>query len=222
MPETTQLPNHPRRVGALTSLAAVLGCDTDGAPCRPVITGIHAPPALPWDERNKWLRKVRRLIAECKDKRESFPHKAESVARAMAELGDVCKASIDYIAAKAGCVENTVKACIAWLESKGALTWSNTRTKDKSGRIVRGVNVYTLIENFAGATAVIARTRRAIWRERPKVITVSKGNDCPGILNSDKYTDPYAAMRRLSQIAKARTKELHKAYLAQRAARYAT
>jgi hypothetical protein len=197
-------PNQPRRIGTLKSLAALLGCDADGAPRRPVVASNYVPPALPWDERNKWLRKVRCLIAECRQKRESFPHKAESVARAIAELGDVCRASFPYIAAKAGCVEKTAKACAAWLESKGALTWSNTRGKDKSGRIVRTANLYSLITNFAGATAVIARTMRAIWRERPRVVTVSKGNDCPGLLGDSTYTDPYAARRKLDKARKDR------------------
>ena len=197
-------PNQPRRVGTLTSIAALLGCDPDGAPRRPVVASTYVPPALPWDERNRWLRKVRRLIAECSAKRESFPHKVESVARAIAELGDVCKASIPYIAAKAGCVENTVKTCAAWLESKGTLTWSNTRGRDKSGRIVRQANLYRLIMNFAGAAAVVVRTMRAIWRERPKAVTVSKGNDCPGLPSNSTYTDPYKAMRSLDKVRKDR------------------
>jgi hypothetical protein len=208
MPVYVPQPNQPRHVGRLQSLAAILGCDPDGAPRRPVISNTYVPPALPWDERNMWLRKVRRLIAECKEKRESFPHKVESVARTIAELGDVCKASIPYIAAKAGCVENTVKACSAWLESKGTLTWSNTRGKHKSGRIVRQTNLYRLITNFAGATAVIARTMRAIWRERPKVVTVSKGNDCPGLQRDSTYISeitPYEAIKRLAKVSKERT-----------------
>jgi hypothetical protein len=223
------LASQPRRVGALTSIAALLGCDPDGAPRRPIVTIRYAPPTLPWDERNRWLRKVRRLISECKEKKESFPHKAESVARAIAELGDVCKASIDYIARKAGCVEGTVKACIAWLEGKGALTWSNTRGKDKSGRIVRQANLYRLITDFAGATAVIARTMRAIWRERPRIVSVPKDSECPGIHQPLTYLDPYDARKALksaSEVMEARMLERWKAERAERAtkwnARYAT
>jgi hypothetical protein len=39
MPALNPTPNHPRRVGRLTSLATVVGCDTDGAPKRPTLIG---------------------------------------------------------------------------------------------------------------------------------------------------------------------------------------
>ena len=186
----------------MQSLAAVIGCDSDGAPKRQVLFGNYVEPRLPYPARMKWLRKLSVASSpNAKPNGESFPHKAEPVARAIAELGDVCKASIEFISKKAGCVETTVKAVEKWLEERGALTWSNTRGKDK-GRMVRTWNLYTLILDFAGATATIARTMRAIWRERPRVF--SKGNGCPGVLEQDTYTDPYGAMRRLAEIRKER------------------
>ena len=140
--------NHPARVGRMQSLAHVLGHDTDGAPRRPTLTGNYSEPQLPWKERKQWLRQVNRLAANCTAKKESYPHKVTAVARALAFAGDVCKPSIEYIAGQAGCVENTVKACIAWLEERGALTWSHTARKHQSGRMVRSSNLYKLIRRF--------------------------------------------------------------------------
>ena len=140
--------NHPARVGRMQSLAYVLGHDTDGAARRPTLTGNYSEPQLPWKERKQWLRQVNRLAANCTAKKESYPHKITAVARALAFAGDVCKPSIEYIAGQAGCVENTVKACIAWLEERGALTWSHTARKHQSGRMVRSSNLYRLIRRF--------------------------------------------------------------------------
>jgi hypothetical protein len=198
-------PNQPPRIGGMRRLADVVGCDQDGAPKRPVRPDDYRPEGLPFTERNRWLRKVRGLVAECRNNGErGIPHKIEAVARAIAELGDVCKASREYIADKAACVVGTVENAIAWLESKGALTWSHTTGKDKSGRIVRKANLYTLLRNFGGATAIIARTMRALWRERPKVVTVSKPNECPGIQNLPLYIDRHEAQRRLTEVAQHR------------------
>ena len=129
--------------------------------------------------------------------------------------GDVCKPSIEYIAGQAGCVENTVKACIAWLEERGALTWGHTARKHQSGRIVRSSNLYKLILDFAGATAMIARTMRAIWRDR-RTVAASKGNGCPGGINILLNPDAYGAMNRLSTIAGRRADEFNQRWLAAR------
>jgi hypothetical protein len=198
MSDTENTPNHPPRIGRSRSLADIMTSK------RPNRFGGGPEPGLPWADRNKWLRGVRNLIAECRQRHESFPHKVESVARAIAELGDVCKASLAYIAMKAGCVDNTVQASIEWLESKGALTWSHTSGKDKSGRIVRHANLYTLIMDFAGAFAVVIRTMRSLWRERGKVVTVSKRNECHGLPQTYSYKEQCEAQRRLTEVAKER------------------
>ena len=177
----SESPNHPARVGRMQSLACVIGRDTDGHAKRPTLTGNYEEPQLPWKERKQWLWKVNRLAADCSAKKESYPHKVTAVARALAFAGDVCKPSIEYLAGKAGCVENTVKACIAWLDERGALTWSNTARRHKSGRMVRSSNLYRFILDFAGASATLVRAMRAVWRER-KVVAASKGNDCPGVI----------------------------------------
>lgn len=202
MPALNPNPNHPRRVGRLTSLAAVIGCDTDGAPKRRTLIGNYEEPSLPFASRMKWLAKVQRLIAITSANRESYPHKLAAVARVVAYVGDVCRPSIDYIAAKAGCVPNTVKACIAWLEGHGALTWSHTVRRHKNGRMVRSSNLYTFILDFGGFAATVARTMRAVWRERPRVS--SKGNECPGLSPTLKYTDCLNAQRRLAEAARQR------------------
>jgi hypothetical protein len=192
-------PNHPAHSGRSQSLAEIL------TPKRPNIFGDDTGPGLPWDQRNQWLRQVRRLLTDCRQRKESFPHKVESVARAIAELGDIAKAGLDYIAIKAGCVENTVQAVIEWLESKGALTWKNTSGKDKSGHIVRKANLYTLIMDFTGTIATVVRTMRSLWRERGKVVTVSKRNECHGLPQLHTYEERCEAQNRLARIAKDRT-----------------
>jgi hypothetical protein len=208
-------PNHPVRVGRMQSLAHVLGRDTDGHAKRPTLTGNYREPQLPWETRKQWLRQVNRLAADCTAKKESYPHKVTAVARALAFAGDVCKPSIEYIATQAGCVENTVKACIAWLEEHGALTWSHTARKHKSGRMVRSSNLYQLILDFAGATAMLARAMRAIWRER-RPVTASKGNGCPGVLSLHTNPDAYAAMNRLAAISRQRSDQFNRQWLAAR------
>jgi len=150
----------------------------------------------------KWLAKVQRLIAITSAKRENYPHKLAAVARALAYVGDVCRPSIEYIAARAGCVPNTVKACIAWLEEHGALTWSHTVRKHQNGRMVRSSNLYSFILDFGGFAATVARTMRAIWRERPRVS--SKGNGCPGMPQTSRYTDHLEASRHLAEVTKQR------------------
>jgi hypothetical protein len=216
MPVYVPQANHPRRVGGLKSLGAVIGCDPDGAPRRANFTGHYEEPRLPFPARMQWLAKVQRLIATSTANKESYPHKLAAVARVLAYVGDVCKPSREYIAEQAGCVVNTVKSCIAWLEEHGALTWSNTAKRHKTGRMVRSSNLYRLILDFGGFTATVARTMRAIWRERPKVVTVSKGNECPGII-SQVYIDPYKAMKRLASIAKERTDSLNQVWQQRRA-----
>ena len=211
----SESPNHPARVGRMQSLACVIGRDTDGSARRPTLTGNYSEPELPWKARKQWLRQVNRLAAECTAKHESYPHKITAVARVLAFAGDVCKPSIEYIALQAGCVENTVKACIAWLEERGALTWSHTARKHQSGRMVRSSNLYRLIMDFAGATAMLARTMRSIWRDR-RTVAGSKGNDCPGGININLYPDAYGATKRLAEIGKQRTAEFDRQWLAAR------
>src|SRR5580704_6099543 len=136
------IPNHPARIGRMKSLAATLGCEPDGRIKRPTLTGSYAEPRLEFPARMQWLAKVQHEIAECSEKRESYPHKVAAVARVMAYVGTVCRPSIEHNAAKAGCVPNTVKACIAWLEERGALTWSHTARRHRNGRWVRSSNLY--------------------------------------------------------------------------------
>ena len=202
MPSPVPNPNQPRR-GTMQSLGAVLGCDgDDDAPKRVTLTGNYEEPRLPFPARMQWLAKVQSLIAESSAKRESYPHKLAAVARVMAYAGDVCRPGIDTIAAKAGCVPNTVKACIAWLEERGALTWQHTARKHGNGRMVRSSNLYTLILNFRGVVATVARALRAIWRDRTGVS--SKGNQCPGMTNQVSYTERLDAQTRLAELAKQR------------------
>jgi hypothetical protein len=196
-------PNQPARSGRTRSLAEVL------TPKRPNIFGDDTGPGLPWEQRNQWLRQVRKLLTDCRQRKESFPHKVESVARAIAELGDVAKAGLDYIGIKAGCVVNTVQANIEWLESKGALTWKHTSDKDKSGHIVRRANLYTLIMDFAGPFAAVVRVMRSLWRERGKVVTVSKPNQCHGLPHLYTYEERTQAQDQLAKVRKDRTATLH-------------
>ena len=207
--------NHPARVGQMVSLAAVLGCEPDGAPKRATLTGNYKEPRLPFPTRMQWLAKVQHEIAECSARRESYPHKLAAVARAMAYVGDVCRPSIEHIAAKAGCVPNTVKACIAWLEEHGALTWSHTARRHKNGRMVRSSNLYTLLLNFRGMVATVARAMRAIWRDRPRVS--SKGNGCPGVTQQVTFTERFDAQRHLAEVARHRHDELARLWQARHA-----
>ena len=210
--------HYPARVGGLRCLAVVVGCDPDGAPKRPTRPDDYRPEGVPFTERCRWLRRVCGMIEERRANGErGIPHKAVAVARVIAELGDVCRASREYIAAKAACCVNTVEAVIAWLESKGALTWCHTTGKDRNGRRVRKANLYTLIMNFAGATAVIVRTMRTLWRERTKIVSVSKPNGCPGLHSFSTSTDPYRAMKTLQRIRKEREAFLEQQWLARHA-----
>jgi hypothetical protein len=208
-------PNHPARVGRMQSLASICGRDTDGHARRPTLTGNYQEPHLPWADRKHWLRKVNELAAECSAKHESYPHKVTAVARALAFAGDVCKPSIEYLASRAGCVENTVKACLAWLEERGALTWSNTARRHRSGRMVRSSNLYRFILDFSGGSAMLVRAMRAVWRER-KVVAVSKGNGCPGVSSLHINPDAYSAMHRLADIAQQRSEQFNQQWLAAR------
>ena len=128
-----QTPIDPARVGRMQSLGAVLGCDADGAPKRITLKGNYAEPSLPFSGRMQWLAKVQRLIAEHSRDGKSFPHKAGSVAYAIAHVGNVCRLGLDGIADRAGCVVNTAQACIAWLEEQGALTWNHRRAATATG-----------------------------------------------------------------------------------------
>jgi hypothetical protein len=194
-------PNHPARVGRLRSLGAVLGCDTEGAPKRLTLKGNYSEPSLPFPDRMQWLAKVQRLIAVHSRDGKSFPHKVGSVAYAIAHVGNVCRLGLDGIADRAGCVVSTAQACIAWLEEQGALTWSHTARRHSNGRMVRSANLYTLITNFEGLVATIARAVRATWRERPRS---SNTNQCHGLTQTVSFIDREEARKRLSEVRKAR------------------
>jgi hypothetical protein len=217
MPTTllSDTPNHPARVGRSRSLAEILGCDTGGAIKRRTLTGNYAEPRLEFPERMKWLAKVQHEIAECSARKEGYPHKVAAVARALAYVGTVCRPSIEQIAAKAGCVPNTVKACIAWLEERGALTWSHTARRHKNGRMVRSSNLYTLILNFRSMVATVARAMRAIWRERPRVL--SKGNECPGVTQQVTFIERFEAQQNLAAVTRQRQDELARLWQARHA-----
>ncbi|MBV8096441.1 MAG: hypothetical protein JO110_25015, partial [Acetobacteraceae bacterium] len=88
---------------------------------------------------------------------------------------------------------------------KGALTWKNTSDKDTSGHVVRRANLYTLIMDFTGTIATVVRTMRTLWRERGKVVTVSKPNQCHGLPPNVSSTELRAAQNRLAKVAKERT-----------------
>ena len=202
-------PNHPARVGRLRSLGAVLGCEADGVPKRVTLTGNYAEPSLPFPSRMQWLAKVQRLIAEHSRDGKSFPHKVGSVAYVIAHVGNVCRLGLDSIADRAGCVVNTAQACIAWLEEQGALTWSHTARRHSNGRMVRSSNLYTLITNFAGIVATVARAMRAAWRERPRF---SNTNRCHGMTETVIYIDREQARRQLAEVTKAREAQLRAAW----------
>jgi hypothetical protein len=197
--------SHPARVGRLRSLGAVLGCEADGAPRRITLKGNYAEPSLPFPDRMQWLAKVQRLIAVHSRDGKSFPHKVGSVAYAIAHIGNVCRLGLDGIAERAGCVVNTAQACIAWLETQGALTWSHTARRHSNGRMVRSSNLYTLITNFAGLVATIARAVRATWRERPRS---SNTNQCHGLTQTVTFIDREDARRQLAEVTKAREAQL--------------
>lgn len=196
-------PNQPvrRQGGGIQSLGAILGSDAEG-PKRITLKGNYREPSLPFATRMKWFRAVQRLVAECSAKGESYPHKVMAVANVMSSIGDVCRLSIDSIAARAGCVPKTVQACIAWLEEHGAITWNWTARRHGNGRWVRTSNLYTLIMDFAGLVATVARAIRAIWRERPRVS--SKGNECHGLPQKGSYQEQEEARRRLAEVARDR------------------
>ena len=211
MPSHVPEPNHSPRVGHFQSLAAIVGCDPDGAPKRLTLKGNYEEPRLPFRTRMQWLAKVQRLIAESSEQRESYPHKLAAVARVLAYVGDVCRPSLDYVAAQAGCVPNTAKACIAWLEAHGALTWHHTARRHRSGRMVRGANLYRLLPDFRGFAGVVARTMRAIWRARPTV-TAPKRNGCPGLSEERYFIEPFEARQRLAEIGRRRTETLNRSW----------
>jgi len=197
VPDTNQA---PRRHGGMQSLGVILGSETE-APKRISLKGNYAGPSLPFPERMKWLANVQRLAADHSRERRSFPHKVYSVAAAMAHVGNVCRLSLEGIADRAGCVVNTAQACIAWLEEQGALTWSHTARMHSNGRMVRSHNLYTLVTNFGGLVATVAKAMRAIWRERPKF---SDTNRRHGLTQTVSYQEQEEARKRLSDISKAR------------------
>jgi hypothetical protein len=178
----------------------------DQSPKRPVLFGSYTPPTLAFHARMQWLAKVQRLIAQCACNHESYPHKLFQVASVMAHIGNECRASREAIAARAGCVVRTVAACINWLEEHGVLTWTHTARRDENRRVVRSTNIYTLILDFTGLRALVARAQRAIWRERKK--EPSTGNDCPGLTQPLTYKDPLEAQRRLTEYSRIQKEHL--------------
>jgi len=197
VPDTNQA---PRRHGGMQSLGVILGSETE-APKRISLKGNYAGPSLPFPERMKWLANVQRLAADHSRERRSFPHKVYSVAAAIAHVGNVCRLSLEGIAERAGCVVNTAQACIAWLEEQGALTWSHTARMHSNGRMVRSHNLYTLVTNFAGLVATVAKAMRAIWRERPKF---SDTNGRHGLTQTVSYQEQQEARKALAEKTKAR------------------
>jgi hypothetical protein len=169
---------------------------------RPTLTGNYERPRLSERARQNWIRSVARLISKARQDKESFPRTVGSVAIALANIGDECFMELETIAHMAGCVRNTAKACIDWLESKGALTWSHTARRHSSGNWVRSSNLYTLIPNFAGLIGLLARARRAMWRERRSGNTKS----CAGLNQQRLFVaaDSCEARKRLREIGEIR------------------
>jgi hypothetical protein len=200
VPQTNQT---PRSGGKTRSLGAVLGL-VDQPSKRPVLFGRFTVPKLGFDARMQWLAKVQRLVAQCAEARERMPKTIMSVANVMAHIGDECRLSREGIAERAGIRSlRTVQACIDWLEEHGVLTWANTAKRDeKSRRIVRWRNVYTLILDFMGLRALVTRARRALWRERPK--EVSEGKICPGVTQEISSEERFNARRTLAEINRKR------------------
>jgi hypothetical protein len=209
MPVYVPQANQPRRTGRMQSLGEVFGSGSHATTKRPVMKGNYSEPSLPFPDRMKWLANVQRLVAGHSAEHHSYPHKVYTVASAMAHIGDVCRLSLDGIAERAGCVVSTVEACIAWLEEQGALTWGHTARKHSNGRMVRSSNLYTLITNFAGVVATVAKALRAIWRERPGF---SNPNVQPGLTQTVNYKDQEEARRRLAEISKERQAALAAAW----------
>jgi hypothetical protein len=201
MPES---PDHPHRSRKTQSIGAIFGLhlvnQSPAGAKRPVLFGRFTLPSLCFKARMQWLAKVQRLIAQCSQNHEHYPHKVFQVASVMAHIGDTCCLSREGIAERAGCVERTVTACINWLEERGVLTWANTAQRHESHRIVRSVNLYTLILDFTGLQALVARAKRAIWREREK--QVSEGKVCPGVTQYINTMDVFEARRRLAEASR--------------------
>ncbi len=196
------------------SLAEIMGQDRQGQPKRLTLKGNYEEPSLPFPRRMAWFRKVQQLAATASQNRESYPHKLMAVANVMASIGNVCRLSLDEMAARAGTCRNTAQAVIAWLEEKGALTWNRTARKHSNGRMVRSSNLYTLIENFKGLVALIARTVRAVWRDRPTAL--SKGNECHGMPQQVSFMDRLEAQNRLREVRERREPALQARWQAAR------
>jgi hypothetical protein len=183
----------------------VIGIGDGAATKRATLIDSWTEPKLSFQKRMQWLAKVQREAAETKERREYVPHKIMAVANVMAHVGEACRISIDGIAERAGCVPNTVKACIAWLEGCGALTWAHT-TKRLGRKVVRSVNLYTLLYAFRGMLARVSRILRPIWRERGHA--ASKGNERHGETSQVIYTEQTAARAHLEALRKEREAKL--------------
>jgi hypothetical protein len=200
-------PNNKRRC-QMTGLGDILGVTGTAAtpPQRMTLKGNYAEPRLPFQNRMKWLANVQRLAAQCRAEKRPHPHKLIAVANIIAHIGDVCRLSFDGIAARAGCCINTAQACVAWLEEQGAITWHHTARRLKNGKMARSANLYTVIENFRSAVAMVARTVRAIWRERSRAFP--DGNACHGMTQEGSYIDRQQAQLALTDHRKRREAEL--------------
>jgi hypothetical protein len=206
-PKGAVMPDSPKspRSNKTQSLGAVFGLhlvsQSPAGAKRPVLFGRYTIPSLCFGLRMQWLAKVQRLLAQCSQNHEHYPHKVFQVASVLAHIGDECNLSHEGIAERAGCVERTVTACTNWLEERGVLTWTHTARRHESHRVVRSANIYTLIIDFTGLRAIAARFRRAIWRDREK--RVSEGKVCPGVTQPLLNTvDRFEARSRLAEASR--------------------
>ena len=201
-------PQPPRSGTGFRSIGEMLG-HLHQTTKRPVLfKQTYTAPALSFHARMQWLAKVQRLIATCRQNHEHYPRTVHQIAYVIAHIGGECRLSYEGIAERAGCVVRTVSACINWLEEHGVLTWSHTARRDKSRRIVRSHNLYSLILDFTGFRAFVARARRALWRDREK--EVSKGKVCPGVtqqVTSQQYIDAQKALADARRIFEKRQAE---------------
>ena len=200
MPVYVPNPNQPRRTGRMESIGAILTAPQNTGP-RITLKGNYREPSLPFPARMHWLANVQRLTADHSRERKSYPHKTYAVAAVIAHVGNVCRLSLEGIASRAGCVVSTVEACIAWLEEQGAITWSHTARMHSNGRHGAISNLYTLITNFNGLVATVAKAIRAIWREGR--FLPSPHHRCHGLTQPVSYQEQEAAAEtRLAEVNK--------------------
>jgi hypothetical protein len=179
-------PSQSRRKGGMRGLQDVFAPPPSSK--RPTLTGTWEEPRLDFNDRMKWEQTVENARRVAVAQGESVPHTLMSVARVVAHIGDVCRISYDAIADKAGIKsEKTVRRCMAWLEEHGLLTWSHTARRHPNGNWCRSVNLYRLITNWCSPLALLARVRRALWRERQNRSGSDNGNSDHGMPKQDIY-----------------------------------